>query len=129
MRDICAGHTPLRGTHIPADVERHAPRENGLAGRCGSQSPGDNPDPDGARSSSSRGFFGNPPEKADAAVRVEEDSEKEVSGGLVGPGGIGRTDSTPGGTRTGNGEREDGDGDVCPDGWGTYVPAGGGECG
>ena len=62
-----------------------------------------------------RGFFGNPPEKDDAGVRVGEDSDERTCGCLAGRSWkrSGRW-TEPG--RNGNRGDGDGDGDVCP--WG-----------
>ncbi len=57
------GHTPLRGTHVPADMGGGSsrPRGEGPGRAVGRHASRNGPGPEGACSSSNRGFFGDPP--------------------------------------------------------------------
>ncbi len=117
------GHTPCSGEHTSPAGLRTTPRgvqPTNLAQAGSATRAVERPATAAAKSTDTRGFFGNPPEKTEAVMRVGEHSEKGVR--VDGRSGvtetIGRTDKNLGGGN-GNGGRGGGRmslgvGDVCP---------------
>ncbi len=66
------------------------------------------------KSTDTRGFFGNPPKKAEAGARIGEDSEKGVFGWRAGRSWRDRVDGQDPRGGTGTGTYVPGMGDTCP---------------
>ena len=117
---ICTGHTPAQGEHTsPAVVgDRTAAVRSTSLAEVGPVSGAVERLATAAKRTDTRGFFGTPLDEIDVGARARENSKRGCAcGGPVGEElkRFGWRDRIRGMIR---------DGDVCPDGCGTYVPQG-----